>query len=141
VFMHNNQMYIFGGITINGAVLNDMFKFDFKTNEWEEIQQKGEIPCARWGHSCSTIGNSVYLFGVYSDVFLNDIYEFNKLTFYWKKLSVRGNPPKIRHYHTSVVYKDMLYIIGGYSPNYNHSDIFQYNLGKRIYLIKSIIRN
>lgn len=50
-----NSLYIFGGrqgILMEEKGLNDMWKFDFGTFTWSEIEQKGDIPETRSFHKC-----------------------------------------------------------------------------------------
>lgn len=41
---HNDKMFIFGGKTINGKFLNDLWEFSIKENIWRQIEYEGDIP-------------------------------------------------------------------------------------------------
>jgi hypothetical protein len=40
-----------------------MWKFDIETNQWTEIEQKGEVPHGRNGHSLQVHGDFLIMFG------------------------------------------------------------------------------
>ena len=47
-FIHQNFLYIFGGIDINQGKLNDVYRVNLTSEEpeptWEEVKCKGTIP-------------------------------------------------------------------------------------------------
>lgn len=48
-------MYIFGGnepaSSDDNRLFNDFWAFDFTKNTWKQLEQKGDIPNPREGHS------------------------------------------------------------------------------------------
>ena len=42
-----------------------------------KINQTGRIPTARWGHTCTVVGNKLYLFGGTGVRLYNDVNVFN----------------------------------------------------------------
>ncbi len=58
----NGKAYIFGGQGAGrGALLNDLWKFDFEANDWTEVTPTN-IPPARHSHSAATSGGKMYIF-------------------------------------------------------------------------------
>ena len=55
-------IYLFGGLSTL-TTLNDMWKYDMMTNEWEKVRQLGRIPEPRCGHSLSILAQKIFLFG------------------------------------------------------------------------------
>jgi len=61
------NMYIFGGNNNNEngqyQVLSDMHMLDTHTMTWSAVQATGDVPCARSGHTLTSLGKKLYLFG------------------------------------------------------------------------------
>jgi N-acetylneuraminic acid mutarotase len=67
-------MFLFGGVDKDHVRFNDLFRFDFATRSWEEIEATGIIPSSRTFHRCVVVGNKMYLLGGYDgDYRLNDV--------------------------------------------------------------------
>jgi N-acetylneuraminic acid mutarotase len=76
-----NQLYIYGGKTVQGNASNQLYRFDISNNHWYHLIQQSEeddfIPPHRYGHSAVTIDDSaIYIFGgtdgttYYSDLYI-----------------------------------------------------------------------
>ena len=95
VLHQNRYMYLWGGRggSNNSDWFNDMHRFDFETNTWEEITQLGEIPGERYGHTLSIwkdryiimIGGNRESGGYATD----GLYVFDINTNRWKKEHLR----------------------------------------------------
>jgi len=65
----NNYMYIYGGQTIDGIFLSDMWKFNLTEMKWEQISfnnsSPDDIPTGKSGHTSiyNNTDNSLYIFG------------------------------------------------------------------------------
>jgi N-acetylneuraminic acid mutarotase len=59
----DDYLYVFGGETLDGVYLNDLWKYDIKVKNWIEIQPVGEVPKQRAGHSCIHYNGCLYIFG------------------------------------------------------------------------------
>lgn len=90
------KMFIFGGNNNNerGAyqVLDDLCMLDTETLTWSRPATTGDRPCARSGHTLTTIGKKVYLFGggVWNENEgwvhkFNDLYVLDTETMHWTK--------------------------------------------------------
>lgn len=55
-------MYIYGGVTKDLEILNDLWEFDLKTFKWKNITFKTQTP-KLFGHLCFEFQNSITLFG------------------------------------------------------------------------------
>lgn len=81
-------MYIYGGALLpNERITNELWKFDFNTLVWSEI----ESPCGQYGnescycpigvkdHSANVVNNTMYVFFGYStlDYIINIVQEFD----------------------------------------------------------------
>jgi len=95
------NMYIFGGNNNNEAghyqVLDDLSMLDTHTMTWSRPKTTGDVPCARSGHTLTTIGKKLYLFGggVWNEREgwvhkFNDLYILDTETLNWTKAESQG---------------------------------------------------
>ena len=79
---------MFGGLTETNDTLNDMWKFDIESNTWGLVQQKGQIPEPRCGHSLNLHGDKIFLFGGLKEVTQesNEIFKFDLNSFTWEEV-------------------------------------------------------
>jgi hypothetical protein len=59
----NDSLYVYGGETLDGAYLNDLWRYDLTKSAWEEVAVKGEIPKGRVAHTTVHHKGSLYIFG------------------------------------------------------------------------------
>jgi hypothetical protein len=113
-----NLMYIFGGLSEEAKLLNDLHVFDLERLVWKSLQPEGNAPCGRINHSAHILGNFFVVFGGYDGKLrLNDIIFLNLDTIYWTNPLIHGLPPSRRLGHASVVSGDKLLIFGGDDGN------------------------
>jgi N-acetylneuraminic acid mutarotase len=74
--VNEDHMYVFGGY--DGHYRNDLYKYNYKTNMWQEIRRDGMWPKSRYRTSATVLDNKMYLFGGHDGARqLNDFYFFN----------------------------------------------------------------
>jgi hypothetical protein len=104
-------MYIYGGVTRQLQVLDDVIEYDFIQNRWAYIDCMGEIPPGRFAHASCVVDHSFYIFGG-SDYF----YVFNNCHFLdlrqwrWQRLP---RFPVCRYFHNAVYASHQIYVFGG----------------------------
>ena len=78
-------IYLFGGQDETCATLNDLWAFDIKNETWTLVEQSGNIPNGRSGHSLNLYQNHLVLFGGIIEVTKesNELYIFNLQTKTW----------------------------------------------------------
>ena len=83
-----NMIYIFGGLDNDNATLNDMWSFDLTANVWTRIEQQGNIPRPRCGHSFNEYDNKIFLFGGSLEVTQesSELFQFDIATQTWSLL-------------------------------------------------------
>ncbi|RKO91948.1 hypothetical protein BDK51DRAFT_27369 [Blyttiomyces helicus] len=114
-----DSLFIFGGDNApdqtQGNLLRDAFIYSMTTEEWVPVGGTSLPPSARFGPSCTAIGQKVYLFGGWdghSD--LNDLWVFDNTTNAWTEVSTAGTPPSIRTYSSMTsVGSEFLVVSGG----------------------------
>jgi N-acetylneuraminic acid mutarotase len=113
--MYENTMIIFGGFNHEGERVNDIHRYYFKENKWEQVLiMGGEIPCSRSGHSSVLYGDSMIVFGGRDsdNNRLNDLWEFNFATYQWAYIPALQSP-LVRSGHSACIYKDYMVVFGG----------------------------
>ena len=89
-FIYNNNLYIFGGSIKDGSLLNDLWKLDLESINWEEIpidnnlskeNENNELllPSPRSGHSLLIVNSDLYIFGGKIGLFQesNDLWKYD----------------------------------------------------------------
>ncbi|KAI5807698.1 hypothetical protein DFH27DRAFT_640726 [Peziza echinospora] len=113
----DNSIYAFGGFDqYTDEVYNHVLKLDLKTYTWSLIDNYGDIPCVRMGHT--TIhwrDDKLIIFGGENDqrTFLSDVYFFDVNTATWSRPTVHGIPPRGRARHAVTLHDDKMFVVGG----------------------------
>jgi N-acetylneuraminic acid mutarotase len=118
--MWNGSIYSFGGqysIFSAPVLSNDMVVFDPLTGKTDYFQRFDPWPEPRFGHSASTMGDKMYIFGGENakGEYLNDVWEFDFKTKRWKKWELLNSPVNRRN-HVQVTMGNSIYVAGGSTP-------------------------
>ncbi|KAK2569848.1 Acyl-CoA-binding domain-containing protein 4 [Acropora cervicornis] len=141
----DKKVYIFGGSSGGGyggqhsdttsdpVYLNDLFLLQVGLQvTWERLQQLGDIPCPRDGHTLSAVGSVLYLFGgtnyPESEECLEGLYAYDIGTVSWELCPTQGRQPRVLGHSTAVV-GDTLYIFGGIYHGEAKNDLYMLNTG------------
>ncbi|KAF4685477.1 kelch domain containing 4, partial [Perkinsus olseni] len=150
VLVNNRYVYIFGGEFSTVSQFHhyrDLWRFDLKTNLWEEIKATGDRPSQRSGHRMLVWKGYIILFGGFYNTFreckyFNDLHMFNITEEKWYKVDFSSVPslnlPAPRGGCLFFVHPqaDMAYLYGGYSRDTKqnatsgteHTDMWALNL-------------
>ncbi|MCJ1302810.1 hypothetical protein MMC08_005615 [Hypocenomyce scalaris] len=113
----NNQIYAFGGFDqYTDEVYNHVLKLDLDTLQWSLVDNYGDIPGVRMGHTaCLWQGDKLLIYGGENEhrEYLSDVVIFDLKTAHWTQPDIRGHIPKGRARHAAAVYDDKLYVVGG----------------------------
>jgi N-acetylneuraminic acid mutarotase len=123
--VHKHHMYVFGGeySTIRQFYhFRDLWRFDLKTNSWEEIKASGPSPSPRSGHRMIVWKHFIVVFGGFHDTFrdckyFNDLYLFNIPEERWEKIDISTiSVPSPRSGCGFFLHptQDLAFIYGGY---------------------------
>ena len=120
----NDQIYAFGGFDqFTDEVYNHVLKLDLKTLNWTLVDNYGDIPGVRMGHSASLYqGDKLLVYGGENEhrEYLSDVVILDLKTHHWTQPELRGTYPKGRARHAAVVYEDKLFVIGGLTGETNY---------------------
>ncbi|KAL0421939.1 UNVERIFIED_CONTAM: hypothetical protein Slati_3216800 [Sesamum latifolium] len=91
---------------------------------WSEPVMKGTAPTPRDSHSCTTVGDNLFVFGGTDGRRpLNDLHILDTSSNTWILPSVRGNGPEPREGHSAALIGKRLFIFGGCGKSVN-SEIY-----------------
>ncbi|KIY02408.1 uncharacterized protein Z520_02546 [Fonsecaea multimorphosa CBS 102226] len=120
----NDQIYAFGGFDqFTDEVYNHVLRLNLKTLDWALVDNYGDIPGVRMGHSASLYqGDKLLVYGGENEhrEYLSDVVILNLKDHYWTQPDVQGPVPKGRARHAAVVYEDKLFVIGGLTGEANY---------------------
>ncbi|MCJ1479606.1 hypothetical protein MMC13_008292 [Lambiella insularis] len=117
----NNQIYAFGGFDqYTDEVYNHVLKLDLGSLQWSLVDNYGDIPGVRMGHTaCLWQGDKLLIHGGENEhrEFLSDVVIFDLKTAHWTSPDIRGPIPMGRARHAAAVYDEKLFILGGLTGN------------------------
>ncbi|EPX70876.1 cell end marker Tea1 [Schizosaccharomyces octosporus yFS286] len=128
-----NAFIVFGGLTNKEDIDyqdNTLYLLNTSSLRWQKASVSGARPSGRYGHTLSTLGSRVWLFGGrLLDYYFNDLvfFDLNKLNTQesrWELASVVNDPPPARAGHVAISYSDKLYIIGGTDGQTYYNDVW-----------------
>ncbi|PWA99830.1 galactose oxidase/kelch, beta-propeller [Artemisia annua] len=107
-------LYIFGGYGEDNAQTNKVHVFDTIARTWSEPDMQGTLPVPRDSHSCTTVGDKLFVFGgTDGSVALKDLHILDTSTNTWMSPFVRGDGPEAREGHSAALIGKRLFIFGG----------------------------
>lgn len=117
-------LYVFGGYGKNQCQTNQVHVFNTENMIWSEPVVKGTRPIPRDSHSCTTVGDNLFVFGGTDGRRpLNDLHILQTSTNTWILPSVRGDAPEPREGHSAALIGKQLFIFGGCGKSVN-SEIY-----------------
>ncbi|KAK8064818.1 kelch repeat protein [Apiospora phragmitis] len=119
----NNHIYAFGGFDqYTDEVYNHVLKLDLISHQWSLVDNFGDIPGVRMGHTATLYqGDKLLVFGGENEhrTYLSDLIVFDLKTAHWMQPHVNGPVPKGRARHAAVLHEDKLFIIGDLAHGLN----------------------
>ncbi|KAI9893848.1 MAG: hypothetical protein M1814_005401 [Vezdaea aestivalis] len=120
----NDSIYVFGGFDqYTDEVYNHVLKLDLKTHAWGLVDNYGDIPGVRMGHTATFYqGDKLLIYGGENEhrAYLSDVIIFDIKTAYWRQPNITGPIPRGRARHAAVLHGDKLFVVGGLAGNNNH---------------------
>ncbi|XP_047265783.1 kelch domain-containing protein 3 isoform X2 [Capsicum annuum] len=107
-------LYVFGGYDKDDVQTNKVHVFDTVNRIWSEPLMNGGLPSPRSGHSCTTIGNDLIMFGGTNGTGpLNDLHILFTSSNTWVSPDLIGDAPNPREGHSAALIGHELFIFGG----------------------------
>ncbi|XP_067943596.1 kelch domain-containing protein 3-like [Watersipora subatra] len=121
VVVFEGSCIIYGGRNEVDGVSDHVYKFDVGTGLWSRPEVSGTKPPGRDGHSCTVIGDKMYLFGGYEESsrsFSKTLYTLDLVSYKWELVKHVGQPPLGRDFHSAVTWEDCMIVFGGRTDLY-----------------------
>ncbi|KAG8496677.1 hypothetical protein CXB51_007931 [Gossypium anomalum] len=121
-------LYVFGGYGKDNCQTNQVHVFDTASQTWSLLATKGTPPIPRDSHSCTTVGDNLFVFGGTDGMNpLKDLHILDTATCTWICPSVRGEGPEAREGHSAALVGKRLFIFGGCGKSSDNNDEIYYN--------------
>ncbi|GAB4860892.1 hypothetical protein Ancab_036053 [Ancistrocladus abbreviatus] len=121
-------LYVFGGYGKHNCQTNQVHVFDTATQTWIEPAIKGMPPSPRDSHSCTTVGDKLFVFGGTDGLNpLRDLHILDTISNTWISPNLRGDGPAAREGHSAALIGKRLFIFGGCGKPINYSKEVYYN--------------
>lgn len=121
-------LYVFGGYGKDNCQTNQVHVFDTANHTWSEPVIKGTLPTPRDSHSCTTVGDNLFVFGGTDGMNpLKDLHILDTSSHTWISPTVRGEGPEAREGHSAALIGKRLFIFGGCGKSSNNYDEVYYN--------------
>uniref|UniRef100_K3WQL2 Uncharacterized protein n=1 Tax=Globisporangium ultimum (strain ATCC 200006 / CBS 805.95 / DAOM BR144) TaxID=431595 RepID=K3WQL2_GLOUD len=126
----SNRLIVFGGWD-GRDTLNDLFEFNFVTNEWRKMETRGTSPPHRYRHTAVIFGDNMFVFGGVDKTHsrFNDLQRLDLLTNTWSEVCTTGSIPSSRTFHRAVVVGSKMYLLGGYDGTDRLQDLYAIDVG------------
>lgn len=121
-------LYVFGGYGRDNCQTNQVHVFDTANQTWSQPAIKGTPPTPRDSHSCTTVGDNLFVFGGTDGMNpLKDLHILDTSSHTWISPSLRGDGPEAREGHSAALVGKRLIIFGGCGKSANNNDEIYYN--------------
>ncbi|KAF2735740.1 kelch repeat protein [Polyplosphaeria fusca] len=116
-YVGDDLIYAFGGFDqYTDEVYNHVLKLNLASRQWALVDNYGDIPGVRMGHTASLWqGNKLLVFGGENEhrQHLSDVIVFDLNTAHWTQPEVHGPLPRGRARHSAIIHDEKLYVSGG----------------------------
>ncbi|CAF2064740.1 unnamed protein product [Brassica napus] len=121
-------VYVFGGFGRDDCLTNQVNVFDAGTQIWTKPVIRGVPPSPRDSHSCTTVGDHLFVFGgTDGKNHLKDLHVLDTSSHTWKCVDARGEGPEAREAHSATLVGKRIFIFGGCGKASGSDDEVFYN--------------
>ncbi|PON56333.1 BTB-kelch protein [Parasponia andersonii] len=140
--MVEKRLLVYGGRGGGGPIMGDLWALkglieegileENETPAWTQLKLPGQPPSPRCGHTVTSEGHILLLFGGHGtggwlsryDIYYNDCIVLDRVSAQWKRLPIANEPPAARAYHslTSIGSRYLLY--GGFDGKTTFGDLW-----------------
>jgi hypothetical protein len=131
-----NAFIIFGGDTKtkeSDILDSELYLLNTTALKWTTANISGRKPTGRYGHTISTVGSVLYIFGgQLNDTFFDDLISYDLTTLqspnsHWNFIKPTSPTPPARTNHTVITHDDKLYLFGGTDGKNWYNDTWCYD--------------
>lgn len=121
-------MYIHGGSSLT-EVLNDVYKLNMQTLEWQEVEMGGKADARAYHAGVLHDNGLIFLFGGYTEKGLSqEILLIDTINKHWGHPVTVGTIPKARKYHSLNRIDDKVWMFGGETSEKATNELWYYDL-------------
>ncbi|XP_052723198.1 tip elongation aberrant protein 1 isoform X8 [Vigna angularis] len=121
-------VYVFGGYGKDNCQTNQVHVFDTVKQTWSQPIVKGSPPTPRDSHTCTAIGDNLFVFGGTDGMNpLKDLHILDTSLHTWVSPTIRGEGPPAREGHSAAVVGKRLFIFGGCGKSADSNNEVYYN--------------
>ncbi|KAF8037371.1 hypothetical protein BT93_B0321 [Corymbia citriodora subsp. variegata] len=121
-------LYVFGGYGKDNCQTNQVHVFDTVKQTWSQPMIKGTPPAPRDSHSCTNVGDNLFVFGGTDGMNpLKDLHILDTSSHTWISPSMGGEGPEAREGHSAALVGKRLFIFGGCGKSPDDDEEVYYN--------------
>nr|KYP49534.1 Rab9 effector protein with Kelch [Cajanus cajan] len=121
-------LYIFGGYGKLNCQTNQVHVLDTLRQSWGEPEINGPPPTPRDSHSCTVVGDNLFVFGGTDGTnLLKDLCILDTSSHTWICPTVRGEAPEAREGHAAALVGKRLFVFGGCGRSADNINEVYYN--------------
>nr|POE81500.1 ring finger protein b [Quercus suber] len=136
--MVEKRLLVYGGRGGGGPIMGDLWGLkglieeENETPGWTQLKLPGQAPSPRCGHTVTSGGHYLLLFGGHGtggwlsryDIYYNDSIVLDRLSAQWKRLPTGNEPPAARAYHSMTSIGSRHLLIGGFDGKSTFGDLW-----------------
>ncbi|KAG8651044.1 protein GLUTELIN PRECURSOR ACCUMULATION 3 isoform X2 [Manihot esculenta] len=136
--MVEKRLLVYGGRGGGGPIMGDLWALkgvieeENETPGWTQLKLPGQAPSPRCGHTITSGGHYLLLFGGHGtggwlsryDIYYNDCVVLDRVSAQWKRLPTSGDPPSARAYHTMTCIGSRYLLFGGFDGKLTFGDLW-----------------
>ncbi|XP_027331059.1 tip elongation aberrant protein 1 isoform X2 [Abrus precatorius] len=121
-------LYVFGGYGKDNCQTNQVHVFDSLKQIWSQPAMKGLPPAPRDSHTCTAIGDNLFVFGGTDGMNpLRDLHILDTISNTWISPTIRGEWPEAREGHSAAAVGKRMFIFGGCGKSVDNNNEVYYN--------------
>ncbi|KAG8380609.1 hypothetical protein BUALT_Bualt06G0033500 [Buddleja alternifolia] len=138
VTMIEKRMLIYGGRGGGGPIMGDLWALkglieeENETPGWTQLKLPGQAPSPRCGHTITSGGPYLLLFGGHGtggwlsryDIYYNDCVVLDRVSVQWKRLPTCNECPAARAYHSMNCVGSRYLLFGGFDGKLTYGDLW-----------------
>nr|GMC96125.1 host cell factor [Ipomoea batatas]GME19176.1 host cell factor [Ipomoea batatas] len=136
--MVEKRLLVYGGRGGGGPIMGDLWALkgliegENETPGWTQLKLPGQAPSARCGHTVTSGGHNLMLFGGHGtggwlsryDIYYNDCIVLDRVSVQWKRLPTSNEPPDARAYHSMTSIGSRFLLFGGFDGKSTYGDLW-----------------
>ncbi|KAJ3684023.1 hypothetical protein LUZ61_013187 [Rhynchospora tenuis] len=136
--MVEKRLLVFGGRGGAGPIMGDLWALkglieeENETPGWTQLRLPGQSPSPRCGHTVTSGGHYLLLFGGHGtggwlsryDVYYNDCIVLDRVSVQWKRMNTSNEPPPPRAYHSMTCIGTRYLLFGGFDGKTTFGDFW-----------------